>query len=500
MKKLLLGIVVVLLLGCVGLTVYYGIIVNGKLFDDSDNASEGIVFIDEDGNELELKDIDGLLPPAPPKDGYEFVGWYDNPKYEGDPITSVAPGSAGEYYAKYEKEVINYDIVYNVGGEVWKTVTSSSDKTVMLLAGPGKEGYDFLGWFTASDGGEQVTSTGIGRETDLTVYARYELKEYKLVYILEGQTTETVFTVLSSGALMSVPDRDFYEFDGWICAGKKVETYEDLPHQDCYLFGSYTPIEYELQNYVVDNQAFLHTDIPGDFDVENKRYSFTVRLTYTGGSVITTDFVLERSLHSKAEGWYLFTSDITDMYFVFSPGMDFDFSKSTLEECCINPVSGQNAFFFTEIGGYDVPGSYTGIISASVVSYRELTGDYTVVVGESIVTEYVTLFNGEFPGNLEDLPAELEVVYKVNEKMGYSIWEFEYRSVILTRYDFGESGDLGEGIGLYVNESEQFYLYTNCELIDINSGAVFKENGVTLGVGFTESELLTIDKTFYINV
>lgn len=500
MKKLLLCIVVVLLLGCVGLTVYYGIIVNGKLFDDSDNASEGIVFIDEDGNELELKDIDGLLPPAPDKDGYEFVGWYDNPKYEGDPITSVAPGSAGEYYAKYEKEVINYDIVYNVDGEVWKTVTSSSDKTVMLLSGPGKEGYEFVGWFTAFAGGEQVTSTGLGRETDLIVYARYALKEYKLVYILEGQTTETVFTVLSSGALMSVPDRDFYEFDGWICGGKKVETYEDLPHQDCYLFGSYTPIEYELQNYVVDNQAFLHTDIPGDFDVENKRYSFTVRLTYNGGSVITTDFVLERSIHSKAEGWYLFTSDITDMYFVFSPGMDFDFSKSTLEECCINPVSGQNAFFFTEIGGYDVPGSYTGIISASVVSYRELTGDYTLVAGESISNEYITMFNGEFPGNLEDLPSQIEVVYKVNNKMGHVLWDFEYRSVILSRYDFGSSGDLGEGIGLYVNESEVFYLYTNCELIDINSEPAFKENGVLFGVDFTESELLTIDKTFYINV
>lgn len=499
MKKLLLGIVVVLLLGCVGLTVYYGIIVNGKLFDDSDSASEGIVFIDEDGNELELKDIDGLLPPAPDKDGYEFVGWYDNPKYEGDPITSVAPGSAGEFYAKYEKKVINYDIVYNVDGEVWKTVTSSSDKTVILLSGPGKEGYDFLGWFTASDGGEQVTSTGIGRETDLTVYARYELKEYKLVYILEGQTTETVFTVLSSGALMSVPDRDFYEFDGWLCAGKKVETYEDLPYQDCYLFGSYTPIEYELQNYVVDNKAFLHTDIPGNFDVENKRYSFTVRLIYNDGSVITTDFVLKRSINQTVEGWYLFTSDITDMYFVFSPGMDFDFSKSTVEECCINPVPGQNAFFFTKIIGYGLSSDPSMLIhSVNVISYREITGDYTVVVGESIVTEHASFFNGEFPGNLEDLPSQIEVVYKFRERVVDSTWDFLYRIVTLTRYDL--SGDLGEGIGLYVNESEPFYLYTNCELIDVNSPPAFKENGVTLGCGLPEGEFLTIDKTFYINV
>ena len=114
------------------------------------------------------------------------------------------------------------------------------------------------------------------------------------------------------------------------------------------------------------------------------------------------------------------------------------------------------------------------------------------------MTENATMFNGEFPGNLEDLPSQIEVVYKFRERVVDSTWDFLYRIVTLTRYDL--SGDLGEGIGLYVNESEQFYLYTNCELIDVNSPPAFKENGVTLGCGLPEGEFLTIDKTFYINV
>ena len=38
------------------------------------------------------------------KEGFEFAGWYDNPKFEGNPITSIPADSVGDIivYAKWE--------------------------------------------------------------------------------------------------------------------------------------------------------------------------------------------------------------------------------------------------------------------------------------------------------------------------------------------------------------------------------------------------------------
>ena len=56
---------------------------------------------------------DSFELPVPKKDGFRFVGWYDNPAFEGAPVDMVQIGSFGDrtYYAKYivtdDKKLIN---------------------------------------------------------------------------------------------------------------------------------------------------------------------------------------------------------------------------------------------------------------------------------------------------------------------------------------------------------------------------------------------------------
>ena len=44
------------------------------------------------------------LPIPTHPEGYEFLGWYDNPEFTGDPITEIPAGWEGTLYAKWEKE------------------------------------------------------------------------------------------------------------------------------------------------------------------------------------------------------------------------------------------------------------------------------------------------------------------------------------------------------------------------------------------------------------
>ena len=43
--------------------------------------------------------------PTPEKPGYNFLGWYNNPELEGEPITELGEGNTGHlnYYAKWEQ-------------------------------------------------------------------------------------------------------------------------------------------------------------------------------------------------------------------------------------------------------------------------------------------------------------------------------------------------------------------------------------------------------------
>lgn len=93
------------------------------------------------------------------------------------------------------------------------------------------KGYAFVGWFTAKEGGEQITASSIMPSGDITVYARYSK-----LYTYQFQNYDK--SVISSGTLTKgkkipapteVPARPsdnthYYEFAGWggYTAGMKM--------------------------------------------------------------------------------------------------------------------------------------------------------------------------------------------------------------------------------------------------------------------------------------
>lgn len=123
-------------------------------------------------------------PVEPTLKGYTFVGWYldgeEEPFDFGTTITSDIT-----LKAKWTQNTYTVTFDPNGGNEL-----AEADKTKVVKIGeaygelpvPTRTGYDFLGWFTAAEDGDQVTANTVVTATaNHTLYARWQEKTYKVV-------------------------------------------------------------------------------------------------------------------------------------------------------------------------------------------------------------------------------------------------------------------------------------------------------------------------------
>ncbi|MDE5721357.1 MAG: InlB B-repeat-containing protein [Clostridia bacterium] len=113
--------------------------------------------------------------PIPEKNYYDFAGWYDNENFTGraySQIPSTAEGDV-EYWAKWTPKT--YSITLNAnGGTVSGNVNSYVYGTgVILPTNVTRNGYTFIGWYTANSGGTKVTAVTNTDNGDKTYYARW---------------------------------------------------------------------------------------------------------------------------------------------------------------------------------------------------------------------------------------------------------------------------------------------------------------------------------------
>lgn len=85
-------------------------------------------------------------------------------------------------------------------------------------------GYDLVGWFTASSGGDQVDSTTKMIARDVEVYAHWEPTIYDIRYDLQGGEVNLApsdspnpehYNITSAEITLKQPERQDYQFIGW---------------------------------------------------------------------------------------------------------------------------------------------------------------------------------------------------------------------------------------------------------------------------------------------
>lgn len=134
--------------------------------------------------------IDEELPKPLEQNMLSFMGWFlknEDGALETEITETTRFKENTTVYAKWsDNPVINLD--YQGGESVDNTTTLELDGSGMILdydnlmpTPPTKEGYEFLGWYTAAEEGVLVEKTTVFKENDV-IYAQWEILKYTVTF------------------------------------------------------------------------------------------------------------------------------------------------------------------------------------------------------------------------------------------------------------------------------------------------------------------------------
>ena len=132
----------------------------------------------------EGESLTDYLEEKPYRDGYEFIGWFDEDGKMIDEETATMPGDATTITAKWDK--IKYTVTYYLASgeavKIYDTKDFAPGEEIVHPSDPYLEGFTFVGWF--DKGGKELPAE-MGTE-DLEAYAKFDINTYKVTYLVNG--------------------------------------------------------------------------------------------------------------------------------------------------------------------------------------------------------------------------------------------------------------------------------------------------------------------------
>lgn len=226
--------------------------------------------------------------PQPANTGYTFKGWYTGTNGTGSKITDnnkVNIASNHTLYAYWEANI--YTVTLDpTGGVVYPeslqrrygyTYLYALDGHTEGLPDAHRGGYQFIGWWTQSNGGNEVTQeTVLTTASDHTLYAHWQAKNYTVTFDPEGGgvpvPNQTKLFAAPYGTGMDgvsdedlpIPTKDGYIFAGWWTGDNGTDTrvteetsVSTASHHTLYAKWLYTLSP--LPNQTMDNLTFGYT-------------------------------------------------------------------------------------------------------------------------------------------------------------------------------------------------------------------------------------------------
>ncbi len=185
------------------------------------------VTLDPNGGKLSKNTVNVYLGntygelPVPEYDGHEFVGWFPG---ESDlngvtKDTVVETPSAHTLYAHWTAADYTVTLDANGGSSNVANIKVKQMQEYGALPVPYYHGYQFLGWYTQSSGGEEVTQhTVFNAAKNITLYARWSKSAYPLSFNGNGgqaSTSEKLVEYMSAYGALPTATREGYTFTGW---------------------------------------------------------------------------------------------------------------------------------------------------------------------------------------------------------------------------------------------------------------------------------------------
>ena len=159
---------------------------------------------------------------APTRDGFTFGGWYQNPAYSGNQVTTIDAGTEKNVSLWAKWNAIEYSVSYVLNGGTnsdQNVAKYSILDTPVKLYNPTYEGFVFEGWFTKSDfSGERMTYLSKDNLGDITLYAKWS-QAYTITYNTNGGFNDgrnpSVFTENTETFTLFEAEKVNYSFLGW---------------------------------------------------------------------------------------------------------------------------------------------------------------------------------------------------------------------------------------------------------------------------------------------
>ena len=154
---------------------------------------------------------------SPTRTGYEFSGWFGGENGTGAQIMSSTANTA---YSRtiYSKWTANtYPVTFNAnGGTVSPSMTNETYASKYKLPTPTRTGYTFAGWWTAVNGGAQITTnTTVTITSSQTLYAHWTANAYTVTFNANGgnvSPSSKSVTYASTYGSLPAPTRTGYTF------------------------------------------------------------------------------------------------------------------------------------------------------------------------------------------------------------------------------------------------------------------------------------------------
>lgn len=342
--------------------------------------------------------LDPINLPIPEREGFTFVGWYNDEQYTAEIDISAMMEFNFILYAKWQP--IQYQIHFDVnGGTSISSVSYDYQETVIEPDNPIKQGYAFIGWY--SD--EALTIPFVFGQmglNDLTLYAKWEPNEYQIHFVVNGGNEMESATYLYQETISAPidPIKDGYIFDGWYTDESLTTQYifGQMGLQDITVYAKWSAFSYKIQ--------FENT---GDSDIDDI-------LAEAGSTIVAPDDPIRDGY--EFSGWYIDALSLEPFVFSTMPNEDLtlyaDWGTNGLNFTLINDdqeyeVSYQDA---SELETIQIPKNHEGKLVTKIADYGfggcyslssfvyspniNTIGDYAFMGCESLlmfpISEYIT--------------------------------------------------------------------------------------------------------------
>lgn len=167
----------------------------------------------------------GTLP-TPTCTGYTFAGWF-TAATGGAQVTAAticAATTTHTLYARWSRSAtVSHTVRFNaMGGTVSESSRSVLEGSALgTLPTPTRTGYTFVGWFTSSASGTQITAATVMGDDDIYACAVWSQGTITVTFNANGGTvTEATRTVSIGGQYqrLPMPTWNGHNFDGWFTA------------------------------------------------------------------------------------------------------------------------------------------------------------------------------------------------------------------------------------------------------------------------------------------